>query len=109
MARTKIGTFTLTEPTVYRKSYETASWYTDVEVQPGEYEVTTDGYWALIEMPGTVVGSYFVSRLLHCSSAHIDEDVGNDATYTIQDNLYQVDKWTNYTPTTESSSKGTTR
>ena len=103
MARTKIGTLTLTEPTVYRKSYETASWYTDVEVQAGEYEVTTDGYWALVEMPGTVVGSYFVNRFLNASSFHKDEDLGNDATYTIQDNLYQVDKWENYTPSPEAN------
>ena len=103
MARTKIGTLTLTAPTVYRKSYETASWYTDVEVQAGEYEVTTDGYWALVEMPGTVVGSYFVNRFLNASSFHKDEDVGNDATYTIQDNLYQVDKWENYTPSAEAN------
>lgn len=103
MARTKIGTFTLTEPTVYRKSYETASWYTDVEVQPGEYEVTTDGYWAFVRMPGTVTGSCFINRYLHCSSAHIDEDVGKADVYTIQDNLFRVDKWTNYTPATEAN------
>jgi len=101
MARKKIGTLTLTEPTVYRKSYETASWYTDVEVQPGDYDVMTDGYWALVEMPGKVVGSCFVNRFLNASSFHKDENVGNDATYTIQDNLYQVDKWENYTSTTK--------
>ena len=93
-----IGTFTVAEPTVYRKSYETASWYTEVEVQPGEYEVKTDGYWALVTMPGKIVGSYFVNRVFHASSHHKDEDVGKDATYTIQTQMFSLDRWEGYTP-----------
>ena len=96
-----IGTFTLTEPRVYRRGYETANWYTDIEVQPGDYAVTTDGYWAFVKMPGIVVGSSFDNRLLHARIFHNDEDVGKDQTYTIQTQMSVVSKLQGYTPTTE--------
>ena len=97
---TAIGTFTLAEPRVYSRGYETASWYTDIEVQPGEYEVTqsADGYWALVTMPGKIVGSNFVNQIFHASSHHKNEDVGKDTTYTIQTQMFSLDRLKGYTP-----------
>ena len=91
MTRRKIGTYVITEPTVFTRTYETASWYTNIEVAPGEYDITAvvrDGKvssswgeeptWSL---PGVVVASYFVNRLFTASSAHHNEDVGKPDTY----------------------------
>jgi hypothetical protein len=93
-----IGTFTLTESRVYRRGYETANWYTDIEVQPGDYEVTTDGYWAFVKLPGIVVESSFDDPLLHARVFHTYEDVGKDQTYTIQTPMSVVSKLEGYTP-----------
>lgn len=41
----EIGTFTLTEKRIVRKSYECAAWFTDVEVQPGTYPVFAYVSW----------------------------------------------------------------
>lgn len=89
--RRKIGTLVLAEPTVFTRTYETASWYTKIEVPAGEYEITAvvrDGKvsstwgdnprWSL---PGTVVASYFVNRLFTASSSEVDRNVGNSDTY----------------------------
>lgn len=35
----KVGTVTLDKPTIFRRHYETAAWYTDVEVAAGTYDV----------------------------------------------------------------------
>ena len=34
-----VGSYRVDEPVVWRETYETASWYMDVEVPPGEYPV----------------------------------------------------------------------
>ncbi len=96
--RLEIGTFTLTEPTTYRRNYETASWYTDIEVQPGEYQVTSDGYWYFIRLPGKVTGSLFINRLFTASSASVDKNVGKDEVYTSQGNLYLLENLDGFTP-----------
>ena len=81
---TKVGEWTVREPEVWRITYETASWYTDVEVQPGTYDAvvypTYDGigHSIYLRAHGVCVGSYFVNRLLTASSAHKDEDVGKE-------------------------------
>jgi hypothetical protein len=89
MSNYKIGTATITEPTTYRQSYETASWYTDYLIPPGTYDVvahiewTNDGggfnrlpyYGVWIECRGTVTASLFVNRLFTASSNVVDQGV----------------------------------
>lgn len=74
----KIGTATLRETKTFRNSYETASWYTDVEVPAGTVtDIRTDGYWIIVGRgEGTIVSSYFVNRVFTSSSAKVNEDVG---------------------------------
>lgn len=89
--RRQIGTYILTEPKTFRRSYETASWFTDIEVPAGEYPifaVVRDGevsrtwgetpFWSL---PGIVTASCFINRVFWASSARINEDVGKPDTY----------------------------
>jgi hypothetical protein len=101
-ATVKIGTLTLRESQTFRRGYETASWYTDIEVQPGDYDLYAafrynenpnhpEGYVvgadidvndAYATMPGLVSGSYFISRLMgQYGEPHKDKDVGNPAEY----------------------------
>jgi hypothetical protein len=98
----KIGTLTLKEPQKFRKSYETASWYTDVEVQPGDYDLRAafhynenpehpDGYavgadidvdHAYATLPGLIASSYFIDSLFgHYGKPKIDEDKGKASEY----------------------------
>lgn len=89
--RRKIGTLILTEPTVFTRTYETASWYTKIEVPAGEYDITAvvrdgkvSGTWGdgpTWKLPGTVVASYFVNRFFTASSFEVDRDVGKPDTY----------------------------
>lgn len=79
--KTEVGSVTLATEQVFRQLYETASWYTDVKVEPGVYPVfryvwrgrVTFG----VEMPGVVVGSLFVNRILDCASVEKDERIGD--------------------------------
>jgi hypothetical protein len=61
--RSKIGVITVTEPFVRRKLYETAAWYKDIEVPPGEYPVyySKDIYVEryVIEYKGKVIADNF--------------------------------------------------
>src|ERR1700694_2922789 len=106
----KIGTLTLKESQKFRKSYETASWYTDVEVPPGDYDIRaaftynenpehTEGYavgedinvdHAYVTLPGLVASSYFIDRLFnHYGAPKVDEDKGKPAEYHLH--LYGYD------------------
>lgn len=87
-----VGMFVLRNPEVFRNTYETASWYRDVEVQAGEYPVIADvetetgaviDFPGLqVKLPGKVVGSFFVSSLWgHYGKAKINEDVGKEDAY----------------------------
>lgn len=84
----QIGNFVLSEPRVYKREYETASWYRMIQVPAGTYPImgTFREYWLnneprkvedlCVSMDGIVVSSYFENRLLHAVSAKKDEDVG---------------------------------
>lgn len=106
----KIGTFTLKETQKFRKSYETASWHTDVEVPPGDYDLRAvfrfnenlehpDGYalgddidvdHAYVTLPGLVANSYFIDSLFgHYGKPKIDEDKGQKSEYHLH--LYGYD------------------
>jgi hypothetical protein len=101
-ATVKIGTFTLKETHKFRKSYETASWYTDVEVPPGDYDLRaafrynenpehSEGYavgvdidvdHAYVTLPGLIASSYFIDSLFgHYGKPKIDEDKGQKSEY----------------------------
>ena len=64
--------FRLTEPTIYTRQYETAAWWTKIEVPAGDYDAepihiggqpaTIDSaYYFVVRMPGIVVGEYMPS------------------------------------------------
>lgn len=57
-AREVFATLTLDEPTEHTVHYEVAAWSTTVRVGPGTYNVTTNGYYAFVSLPGIVVSSY---------------------------------------------------
>lgn len=63
MAQTeRIGTLTVEEPTEYTdRSFETAAWSRTMMLTPGTYDLTTDGYWAMATIPGTITEDYFAS------------------------------------------------
>lgn len=86
---THIGYVHTTEPFEYRVSYETASWYTLVDVPKGTYEVilSEDGSlkWVLVRYIGTVTKEHFVNRLFHASSVHEPtENIGKQRSCTAQ-------------------------
>lgn len=80
-----VGYLTLTAETTVRETFETASWYRDHKVPPGRYPVHVDDarvwsgegfYDGWVRYEGICTASYFVSRLLDASAAHVDEDKG---------------------------------
>lgn len=97
--RRKVGTLTFTKPQTFRISYETASWYTDVEVPAGTYELTGQivldtRYYGQpdeekrktvktfgVKLPGIVTDEYFVNRLFHASSVAEKRDIGKPREY----------------------------
>ena len=87
-------TFVLTEPKVFTQTYETASWYTDIEVPAGEYPIVytdanhqvvdpevTRAYWAGVKLEGVIVASHFENRVFSSVSFRDNADVGKPATY----------------------------
>jgi len=91
--RKAIGTYTLEKPEVFQKLYECAAWYTDIEVQPGVYPVTTDGYWLFVELPGVIVSDNFQSLFagMPIGDAYDrKQNAGKPATYWIQTQEYAV-------------------
>jgi hypothetical protein len=93
--KTVIGTVTLDEPIERRLSYETASWYTLVDVPPGEYEVyilrDRGLTWAMIGYRGKVTKEHFVNRLFTSSSIHEPtERIGKEVRATVQTYPYCI-------------------
>jgi hypothetical protein len=90
---THIGYVHTTEPFEYRVSYETASWYTLVDVPAGTYEVilSEDGIkWVLVRYIGTVTKEHFVNRLFqHSSVREPTENIGKQRSCTAQ--MYPYD------------------
>lgn len=85
-----IGYIVVEEPTVKRfQGYETASWWTDVSLSPGRYEIRRGrpgalAYILYASLPGIVVDEYFVNRLFSHSSVAPKRDVGKPFTYPWQ-------------------------
>lgn len=82
---TRLGYVTTTEPKTHRITYETASWYTLVEVPAGRYEVVrSQGYggsdWVLVRYVGTIVDEHFVNRLGASSSVVPKRNIGKEST-----------------------------
>lgn len=87
--KTIIGTVTTTEAKEHRISYETASWYTMVEVPAGTYEVyllDCGGItWGMIGYEGLITKEHFVNRLFTASSVHEPtENIGTERRCTAQ-------------------------
>jgi hypothetical protein len=85
-----VGTIRLEKPYVFRQSFETASWYRDIEVPPGEYPIDLHlnpeklPQFVTASLPGVSVGSLFINRVLWSSSAVKDEDLGQSFIYGLQ-------------------------
>ena len=81
-----VGKVITTESKVHRVTYETASWYTDVEVPPGEYEVVlTSGYpWILVRYHGIIVDEHFVNRVFQYTSVVEKKHIGEKRTCSAQ-------------------------
>lgn len=100
--KTRIGTYVLTESKTFTRTYETASWYTNIEVPAGEYPIyatvrdgkvsSTWGEGPSYSLPGVVTASYFVNRLFTASSARVNEDVGKPDTYAASTYCYALAK-----------------
>ncbi len=65
--------YRIEEPSVVRKTYDYAAWWTDIEIAPGDYEVrfvTIDGrecepseaYFARVTLQGKVVDEYMAAH-----------------------------------------------
>lgn len=92
-----IGYYVLTEPTTFTRTYETASWYTKIEVPAGEYpiyageckrpdtgEIQLGLDWPSAphaRLDGVVTSSYFVNRVFWATSSETDRDVGKPDAY----------------------------
>ena len=59
--RRVIGTYVLETVEVFQELFECAAWYRNIEVQPGEYPITTDGYWIFVKLDGVIVSDNFQS------------------------------------------------
>jgi len=93
--KTVIGTMTLEEPITRKLQYETASWYTLVDVPAGEYEVyllaTGSVTWAMIAYSGLVTKEHFVNRLFTSYSVQEPtENIGKERNATVQTYPYIV-------------------
>lgn len=76
---TKIGTVTVTEAFERKVTYETASWYTMVKVEPGVYDVVLhqSPKCVVVKYHGVVTDEHFVNRLLGHTSLAEKRNIGN--------------------------------
>ena len=99
MTEERIGTYTLTETTTFRKGYEVASWYSMIEVPPGEYPVyvtrSMEGFvqFVLVPMDGTITEESTPSLFggVAYGKGNGDANVGKPGQYTIQTYLFMVE------------------
>lgn len=83
----RVGEVVIDEPTKFRISYETASWYKDIEVPPGRYPLCASSgnlKWIVASLEGTVTESFFQNRLFTATSNHVNEHVGEKDSASIQ-------------------------
>jgi hypothetical protein len=98
-----IGLVTLLDERVYRKQdYETAAWYTDIEVQPGVYAMTAEVEGdrvvrdsVRIVFPGRVVKEHFVTLLggLPIGGTSHELNLGKRAEYQLRPRDFDVIRW----------------
>jgi len=92
--KTIIGRVTTTETETHRINYETASWYTLVEVPAGTYEVyllERQGMtWAMVGYHGTITDEHFVNRIGASSSLAKPQHIGEPKSCTAQRYCYSV-------------------
>lgn len=85
---TKIGVVHTTETKEHKISYETASWYTLVDVPPGDYDVVlSEGGgtpWILVQYHGVITDEHFVNRLFQYESLAPKRDIGKEASCSAQ-------------------------
>ena len=85
---TLIGTVTTTESREHRIGYETASWYTLVDVPAGTYDVIlSEGLgskWVLVRYAGTITDEHFVNRVFQYSSVAEKKHIGEPRSATAQ-------------------------
>jgi len=91
--QTVVGVVRVTTPFTRRLTYETASWYTDVEIPAGNYEIvlheTSGPTWALVRYRGEITDEHFVNRLFGSTSIAEPRHIGEQAAATAQ--LYAYD------------------
>jgi hypothetical protein len=79
----RIGQVTLTEDHSSRRTFETASWYEDIDVPAGtSVELQSNGYYTSARFQGSQGASYFISSI--CASygeAKLDERHGEPDSY----------------------------
>ena len=96
----KIGTLTLSEPHIYTIQYETASWYTKVEVQPGTFDLIATfqykrAYWIMVGLPGRITEEYMPSTFgygLPIGDGRRPERIGQVMTYHGQSYAFVIAK-----------------
>jgi hypothetical protein len=86
---TLIGMVHTPETREHRISYETASWYTLVDVAAGDYEIvlseSSPGMkWVLVRYAGTITDEHFVNRLFGSSSLAEKRNLGRQIGCTSQ-------------------------
>ena len=91
---TVIGRVHLAAPITQRISYETASWYTLVEVPTGTYDVVLrEGRgtsWVHVQYAGTITDEHFVNRVFTASSVAPKRNIGQPRTASTQGYAYQA-------------------
>lgn len=92
----RVGTVHVRETFERKISYETASWYTLVEVPPGKYSVELIEEfgritWAMIRYEGEITKEHFVNRVFWASSVHEPtENIGKIRGCSAQTYAYEV-------------------
>lgn len=94
-SETLIGQVHVTEAFERRIGYETASWYTLVDVQPGTYDIVLyqqfSTKWVLVRYRGIVTREHFVNRVFTASSVHEPTDrIGREIPCTAQMQTYSA-------------------
>jgi hypothetical protein len=94
--RIPIGTLHVPARVTVTEYYEVAAWYSDVELQPGDYDVTTNGYWVFASIPGKTVSKHTPSLFAGVAIPSGEPqgaghpDVGRATTFSLQHYAYQV-------------------
>jgi hypothetical protein len=86
-----IGTVELTETKTFRRHYETAAWYKDIQCEPQKSEIKlVDDYWLIYGWNGIVVDDYFPSLFggVAVGKPYQPKDIGKPDTYTVQTQPY---------------------